>query len=80
MSKIEDIKEKLIAFGDKHIAYANEDGNSNFNTCNYSGWDVDIWNHKHSIMAYIRSKGFDVTSKTNHGVLDVYIVKSISLI
>jgi hypothetical protein len=80
MNKIEDIREKLIAFGDKHIAYANEDGNSYFNTCNYSGWDADIWHHKHSIMDYIRSKGFTVTSKTNHGVLDISIVKSIKLI
>jgi len=34
----------------------------------------DIWNHKNAIMDKLRSMGFQVTSKTNHGVLDVYIV------
>ena len=79
MSRIEDIKGKLTKFADEQIEYANKEGNTKFSTCNYSGWDKDIWNHKHSIMDYIRSKGFNVTSETNHGVLDVYIVKQLEL-
>ena len=79
MSKIEDIKDKLTAFADKEIAYAEKNGKSHFATCNYSGWDADIWAHKNSIMDYIRSKGYIVTYETNHGVLDVNIVKSIKL-
>lgn len=79
MSKVEDIKDKLTAFADNEIAYAEKHGRTSFSTCNYSGWDADIWAHKHSIMDYIRSKGYTVTSKTNHGVLDVYIVKPIKL-
>lgn len=79
MSKIEDIKNKLTAFADKQIKWVEENGSGSFSTCNYSGWDYDIWNHKHSIMDYIRSKGYTVTSKTNHGVLDVSIVKPIKL-
>ena len=79
MSKIEDIKEKLTAFADNEIAYAEKNGSGFFSTCNYSTWDADIWNHRHSIMDYIRSKGYTVTSKTNYGVLDVSIVKPIKL-
>ena len=79
MSKVEDIKDKLTAFADKEIAYAEKNGKSHFATCSHYNWDNDIWAHKNSIMDYIRSKGYTVTSKTNHGVLDVYIVKPIKL-
>jgi len=79
MSKIEDIKAKLNEFVEAKAKWANKNGSTQFDTCNYSGWDKDIWNNKNAIMDKLRSMGFQVTSKTNHGVLDVYIVKPIKL-
>lgn len=78
-NKIEDVKQKLIDFAENQIKWADKNGSTRFDTCNGFGWDKDIWNHKNSIMDYIRNKGYNVSSKTNHGVLDVYIVKPITL-
>ncbi len=79
MNKIEDIKDKLITFAENEIIYAEKDGSSRFATCSNSNWDQDIWNHKHAIMDYIRTRGYSVRTETNHGVLDVFITKPIKL-
>jgi hypothetical protein len=78
-NKIENVKQKLIDFAENKIKWAEKNGRTRFETCNHSGWDKDIWLHKYSIMDYIRSKGYIVTSETNHGVLDVFITKKIDL-
>ena len=75
MNKIEGIAEKISKFVEVEVEYANEYGKSSFATCNHSNWNRDIWAHRHSIMDKIRSRGFNVTSETNHGVLDVSVVK-----
>ena len=77
--KIEDVKTKLQATVKRLADWANEEGSSRLSVCNYSGWDSDEWTHRHAIMDKLRSDGFTVTSKTNHGVLDISIVKNITL-
>lgn len=79
--KIEEIKEKLEAFVNKQIEYAEKNGSTRWDTCGnaHHGWDIDIWAHKYSIMDAIRAKGYDVRSETNHGVLDVFVTKPIKL-
>ena len=76
-----EIQEKLQNLIDKHTKYIEKDGRSHIDTCDasYYGWDSDIWDHRHSIMTAFRNRGYNVTSKTNHGVLDIVIVKQIKL-
>lgn len=78
-NKIEDVKAKLQAKVQKLANWANESGSARLSVCDYRGWDSDEWEHRHAIMDKLRSEGFTVTSRTNHGVLDISIVKKITL-
>ena len=74
-----ELKEKL----NKNITYHKEQvaktGSSSFSTCDYRGWDKDIWNHRHSIIDKLVSTGYRVESAVNHGVLDVTITANLEL-
>jgi len=74
-----EIQEKLQNLVNKHSTYVEEKGKSHIATCNHYNWDIDIWNHRQTIMDTFRKRGYQVSSSTNHGVLDIIIVKPITL-
>ena len=74
-----ELKEKLKANIEYHKERVAETGSSSFSTCDYRGWDKDIWNHRHSIIDKLVSTGYCVESAVNHGVLDVTITANLEL-
>lgn len=77
--KMEKLKEKLKTNIKYHVDRVAETGSSSFSTCDYRGWDKDIWNHRHSIIDKLVSTGYRVESAVNHGVLDVQITANLEL-
>lgn len=73
------VKEKLQELVDRHGKTVEKEGKSHIATCNHYNWDQDVWNHRHQIMSALTKRGYHVSSKTNHGVLDIVIVKPIIL-
>jgi hypothetical protein len=76
---MKELKEKLNKNIKYHIDRVAEKGSSSFSTCDYSGWDKDIWNYRHSIIDKLTDEGYRVESAVNHGVLDVTITANIEL-
>lgn len=76
---MKELKEKLKTNIKYHIDRVAEKGSSSFSTCDYRGWDKDIWNHRHSIIDKLIDLGLNVESAVNHGVLDVTITANIEL-
>ena len=74
-----ELKEKLNKNITYHKEQVAEKGSSSFSTCDYRGWDKDIWNHRHSIIDNLVTKGYRVESAVNHGVLDVTITANLEL-
>jgi len=74
-----ELKEKLNKNIAYHVDRVTEKGSSSFSTCDYSGWDKDIWNYRHSIIDKLIDLGFNVESAVNHGVLDVTITANLEL-
>jgi|TARA_B100000902_G_scaffold369992_1_gene394697 hypothetical protein len=74
-----ELKEKLNKNIEYHKERVAETGSSSFSTCDYSGWDKDIWNYRHSIIDKLIDLGFNVESAVNHGVLDVTITANLEL-
>ena len=74
-----ELKEKLNKNIEYHKKRVAERGSSSFSTCDYRGWDKDIWNHRHSIIDKLVSTGYCVESAVNHGVLDVKITANLEL-
>ena len=72
-------EEKLQQVVDTEIKYATERGDSRLSTCNHSNWDRDVWNHRHTIIEAIRNRGFNVSTSTNWGVLDIVTTPKITL-
>lgn len=65
------IKKKIENIIESEIKYAEKNGSSNLSTCNYSGWDKDVWNYKDQIIKSIRDKGFLVSVNVKFGVTDI---------
>ncbi len=83
MEKTISVQEKLQGIIERNSKRVEETGKSHIDTCSAApsfGWDVDVWNHRHSIMDAFRERGYTVSSSTNHGVLDIIIIKPIKLI
>jgi len=76
---MKELKEKLNKNITYHVEQVAETGSSSFSTCDYRGWDKDIWNHRHSIIDNLVTKGYRVESAVNHGVLDVTITANLEL-
>jgi len=76
-NKMNKLKEKLKTNIKYHIDRIAETGSSSFSTCDYSGWDKDIWNHRHSIVDKLIDLGFNVDTQMNWEVLDITITKTI---
>ena len=76
---MEQLKEKLNKNISYHIERVAETGSSTFSTCDYRGWDKDIWNYRHSIIDKLTDEGYCVESAVNHGVLDVTITANLEL-
>ena len=76
-----DIKEKLQKLVNEESARVEEKGRSHISTCDasYYGWDSDVWDHRHTIMNAFSKRGYHVSSQTNHGVLDIVIVKPVEI-
>jgi hypothetical protein len=74
-----ELKEKLNKNISYHVERVAEKGSSSFSTCDYHGWDKDIWNYRHSIIDKLIDLGFNVESAVNHGVLDVTITANLDL-
>ena len=76
------VQEKLQKVIDKHSKWADRDGKSHLAVCSSApsyGWDADEWHHRNAMMDAWRKRGYQVSSKTNHGVLDISIIKPITL-
>jgi hypothetical protein len=76
---MEQLKEKINKNIAYHVERVAEKGSSSFSTCDYSGWDKDIWNYRHSIIDKLIDLGLNVESAVNHGVLDVTITANLEL-
>jgi hypothetical protein len=76
---MEQLKEKINKNIAYHVERVAEKGSSSFSTCDYHGWDKDIWNYRHSIIDKLVSTGYCVESSVNHGVLDVTITANLKL-
>ena len=74
-----ELKEKLNKNIEYHKEQVAEKGSSSFSTCDYHGWDKDIWNYRHSIIDKLIDLGLNVESAVNHGVLDVTITANLEL-
>ena len=74
-----ELKEKLKKNIEYHKEQVAEKGSSSFSTCDYHGWDKDIWNYRHSIIDKLIDLGLNVESAVNHGVLDVTITANLEL-
>lgn len=75
-------QEKLQKRIDSISKLVERDGKSHLAVCSSApsfGWDADEWHHRHAMMNAWRNRGYQVSSKTNHGVLDIVIVKPITL-
>ena len=59
---MKELKEKLNKNISYHIDRIAKTGSSSFSTCDYSGWDKDIWNHRNSIIDKFVDLGFNVDS------------------
>ena len=78
-NKMNKLKEKLKLNIQHHADRVAKTGSSSFSTCDYSGWDKDIWTHRHSIIDKLSDMGFNVSQGVNHGVLDVVITANLEL-
>ena len=76
---MKELKEKLNQIINKRIEVVNKYGSCTLSTCDHYNWDRDIWNHRHSIIDNLVTKGYRVESAVNHGVLDVTITANIEL-
>ena len=76
---MKELKEKLKLNIQHHVDRVTKTGSSTFSTCDYRGWDKDIWTHRHSIIGKLTDMGFDVSQAVNHGVLDVVITANLEL-
>ena len=76
---MKELKQKLKENIQHHVDRVAKTGSSSFSTCDYRGWDKDIWNHRHSIIDKLVSTGYRVESSVNHGVLDVAITPNLEL-
>lgn len=65
------LKEKLTNVIEEEIQYAEKNGKSCLSTCDHSNWDKDIWSYRDAIIEGIRKRGYNVTSSTKWGVLDI---------
>ena len=74
---MKELKEKLSKLINEQVDIVNRKGSTTISTCDYSGWDKDIWNHRNSIIDKFVDLGFNVDSRTNHGVLDVTITANL---
>jgi hypothetical protein len=74
-------QEKIQGIIDSLASEADADGYSKLSVCDayYYGWDKDYWIHKQNIIDALKKRGYNVSSKTNHGVLDIIIVKQIQV-
>ncbi len=76
---MEELKNKLSAIAKEEMEYADKYGSTTLSTCNYSGWDMDVWNHKSAIIKKIRESGYNVSVSVSWGVTDILITKPITL-
>ena len=76
---MKELKEKLKENIQHHVDRVAKTGSSSFSTCDYRGWDKDIWNHRHSIIDKLVRAGYRVESSVNHGVLDIDITANLKL-
>ena len=76
-----DLQIKLQNIIDKNSKRVEETGRAHIDACDasYYGWDSDVWDHRHAIMAAFRNRGYKVSVTTNYGVLDIVITKHIEL-
>lgn len=54
-------------------------GSAKLSTCDFYGWDKDVWMHRNAIMDALKKRGYIVESKKNFDVLDITVVKPITL-
>jgi len=76
------IQEKLQETVD-YITERTEDvGSTILSVCKDShyGWDKDEWTHRNTIINALKTKGYNVSQETNHGVLDITIYKHVELV
>jgi hypothetical protein len=74
-----DLKAKLIKIAEKEMEYANRDGSSKLSTCDYRGWDKDVWKYRKEIIQKIRDCGYNVSVSVAWGVTDIVTTKNINL-
>jgi len=76
---MEELKNKLNEIAKKEMEYADMRGSSKLSTCDYRGWDKDVWNHRAAIIKKIRDGGYNVSVSVSWGVTDILITKPITL-
>jgi hypothetical protein len=76
---MENLKEKLTRIAKQEMDYATENGSSTLSTCDYRGWDKDVWNNRQLIIKKLRDCGYNVSVKVAWGVTDIVTTKKIEL-
>ena len=76
---MEELKDKLSRIAKREMEYADKNGYSQLSTCDYGGWDKDVWNHREAIIKKIRESGYNVSVSVSWGVTDIKITKPITL-
>jgi hypothetical protein len=56
-----------------------KEGKTLLSVCNAPNWDADEWAHRQEIIDTFKSNGCQVSTATNHGVLDITITKPLGL-
>lgn len=76
---MEDLREKLTRIAKEEMDNATKNGYSTLSTCDYSGWDKDVWHNRQAIVKKIRSCGYNVSITVAWGVTDITTTQKIEL-
>lgn len=76
------IQEKVQAKVEQLAKRADENGSAKLSVCDaaFNGWDQDEYNHRHAISRALEGRGYSVSSSVNWGVIDISIVKPLTLV
>ena len=68
------VTKKIEDFIYKIVAEVEKEGKTKFSTCDYRGWDRDIWDFRHTIFEKLRARNYGVSASMNWGVMDVTVI------
>jgi hypothetical protein len=76
---MEETKKKIQKMIEKKTELIEKNSAIVLSVCSAPNWDADEWAHRQEIMDAFKSKGYQVSTKSLFGVLDITITKSLDL-